>query len=521
MRKFLLWLPAMAAAGGMVLMSAPASANIGFLQKPSKQRYAKRLQMASNFRHVRPVRIAGHDANFRQITPWYTLGDNNDWPNGPWCTVFDCAEISPMIPGAPPPGPGRPNGEPTELAGYGPAYMVPPNYGITMAQPGARWFFGPDYNNPFSTNDIEVSPLYGGSEITRVAAGWYWNSTGAGERMIVALSTAETFSETVAGFPPPMGVNNLSYQGFLSGVLLDFGTNMGAGYAPGFYFVNADLNDPAPPMPLSLKMPEDGKGALILTLLNGTMPSTLATRGQPMLWWSKQTNFGMAGGNPSKHGKWEWDDDTDIATGGNIPDGRHLTDPPGPANRVELYDYSMLALPPPLPAGQPASESLGAMVAMYSKNLALAMETAAIGPGIYAGGTVASLRLHDMDMFFGLGDLDNPEIELVVSTTAPATTTSRMVLIIELSCSAPADVSQLFRLRRWSDGVLETVGSPAPTLTQTKHRIVITGDPSRFIRASDRRIEGSVYVPLINEVDAFDGVGIAVNRLTVEVACPV
>ncbi len=438
---------------------------------------------------ARPIRWAPIDKYGRQIGPWVSIVGDNDWPNGPWTTVFDCAEISPVTGTAP-------NGAPWEDPAYGPIYLGT----------GARYFFGPTYENTFTTNDMEVNPLYSGFDANRLAIGWYWNPVGGPgtENCVININNAEVFADTAAGLPAPSGPNNISWGGAFDGVSLDFGFLATQPAGGAFYFANVDL-DTATPIPMPL--PQDGKGAYVISLRNG--PTTLASVAQMMLWVTKQTNYGLPGGNPSFQGGLQWDDDGGTV-GPNNSDAIHQTDPPGPANVVELYDYTGLV--PTIP------EPLGAMYSLYSNFGAFtAANNAAltVDAGSYFGGTAASVRVAgDNNSYFVLCDEfdTNGILRMVVDTTA---TTTTAMSVIGATKASRNDLSEFWQFKNTSNAWITTGVRLAPFGSFGSKRIDTDAAAApTFIDANGGVQFRLSWIPQ-TDIDAGDGWTMEVDRLTV------
>lgn len=477
-------------------VAAPATA-----QKAG--RLPKKVKLATSPKLVKPIAVAGMSGPMNQVTPWYPIVEDNDWPGGPWFTIFDCAEISPVTGTAP-------NGAPYENPAYGPAYLVPPNFGLTSPLPGARFYSGnPTYTDPYAVNDMTINPLYAGFDAQRVAIGWYWKPVNATETMIVGISTAETFSSDPAGVPPPpMGPTyNLPYAGFLDGVTLNFGNNNGAGYAPGFYFANIDVS--SGPTPLKWKMPVDGTGAYLMTILQSTAPATLASRAEPMLWITKQTNYGQPGGNPSQQGIWQWDDDNEVGTAGNVADGRHMTDPPGPAADLELYDYTQ---GPTFPIQEP----FGAMMAFYSNYGAYTVVnnshiTTVLGT--YAGGNLTSLiKQGDNNVYSVVNDEFDPNAQVNILVDTPLAGTTSMSIIFATG-AARNDLSEFFDIFNYGGNSYNQANfrtNPGPI---SSVRVDLTNPGSNMNVDGEVRVRFR-WIPQ-NDIDAADGWNQVIDRLTV------
>jgi hypothetical protein len=154
----------------------------------------------------------------------------------------------------------------------------------------SRWFYGADFNNMYTTNDMEFDPNYGGVEAKDIypALYWYVNGTGSSENAALLIETYEEFDETCeVGDPGEPGFDNdTTDPGYIDGLLVLFGevdSTAGAGYAT---FCIEDL-----PEDVRLQLPLDGAGSYnwwILTYTGDdpTWPDdfSIATSAQPMLW---------------------------------------------------------------------------------------------------------------------------------------------------------------------------------------------------------------------------------------------
>ena len=193
----------------------------------------------------------------------------------------------------------------------------------------SRWFYGEDFCNMYTTNDMEFDPNYGGVEAKDIylALFWYVAGPGSGENAALLIETYEEFDETCnEGDPGDPGFdNNTSDPGYIDGIVMNFGyVDSGAGV--GYYcFVAEDL-DPD----VRLQLPFDGAGSYNLWMLtytgdDPTWPDdySIATCAQPMLWgtgtneWPEQdcVNRGLGAcpypdgpGDSSHQGPIQWDD---------------------------------------------------------------------------------------------------------------------------------------------------------------------------------------------------------------------
>lgn len=167
-----------------------------------------------------------------------------------------------------------------------------------------RYYFGKEYHNPYATNDMEFSTIYGGNYIERLEVAWYWyvEGPGTGENMALVIKTFEDFDDTCT-YP---------YQGEpLGSVVLIFGyEESGSSYL----YTDVDLYGLD-----RLRLPWNGKGSYDIWLLSyeGDDPVYpddfyLATCAQPMLWgtgtneWPIQDTVNR--GVESHQGIIQWDD---------------------------------------------------------------------------------------------------------------------------------------------------------------------------------------------------------------------
>ncbi len=466
-----------------------------------------RTVIDSKIQMARPLRWAPIDKFGNQIGPWISMVLDNDWPNGPWTTIFDAIELSPatLVPPAP-------NGAPFENPGYGPAYMLTGNYGLLANAPGARFRAPATFEMTFWTNDMEVNPLYAGFDANRCSIMWYWNPVGGAgtESCIININNAETFADTAVGLPPPSGPNNISWGGAFDGVALDFGMTLPVG---GFY-ANIDLDAGA--TPLSMELPGDGKGAYIVSIRSAA--NTLASRAQPYFWITKQTNYGLPGGNPSKQGAFEWDDDTDIASTLPYPagyinnsDGRHMTDPPGPAYLVEFYDYTGAI-------GPPIIEPLGPAFGLYSNFgafTATSESEVTVDAGLFFGGAASSLRIAgDNDIYYVLCDeFDSIGTMRFTKDTSAVTTTA--ISVIGSTRASRNDLSEFWQFRNFSTNAWQNVGiRNSPLGSFVSNRIDVTTGAANFLDGNGTLQFRYLWVPQ-NDVSDIDGWTMMVDRLTV------
>ena len=165
--------------------------------------------------------------------------------------------------------------------GYGePEDCTPP----TCSQ---RWYYGPDFQNMYTTNDMVFDSAYGGKEAKDIYVGldWYVTGTGSGENAALLIETYEEFDETCdVGDPGEPGFENTGDPGYIEGIIMNFGyvEYSAAGYN---VFYGPDL-----PPDVRPQLPLDGAGSYNLWMLTyvGDDPVwpddySIATSAQPML----------------------------------------------------------------------------------------------------------------------------------------------------------------------------------------------------------------------------------------------
>jgi hypothetical protein len=209
-----------------------------------------------------------------------------------------------------------------------------------------RWYFGRDYCNVYTSNDMQFDPSYGGRYVERVNFAWQWwvNGPGTQENMALLLETFEDFDDScIEGDPNHQGT-------WLGGVVAYFG--MYNGSAGGYYYTDIDICGMD-----WVTLPTDGDGSYNVWILtyDDADPNVLylATCGQEMLWGCGIDEYMVQDcvnrghgpcdtGESSDQGAIQWDDDVVI-------DGFHSV------ADEECYDYTFGLCPDPL----------GAMIALW------------------------------------------------------------------------------------------------------------------------------------------------------------
>ncbi|MCO5295337.1 MAG: hypothetical protein M9921_00620 [Fimbriimonadaceae bacterium] len=369
-----------------------------------------------------------------------------DWPEDPWFVAFDCFEADPD----------SADGTPYD-GGYGVNYNSPGNG-------SDRWFFGPTYANMFAVNDMVVAPAFALGSASRTSFSWYWGGA-ANERCIIVIATWERFGDTEAGVAP-----NEAAETLLDAWAFDFGTTL----TEGGYFAGINLASPD-----VFRLPADGRGAYSMTIARdvGAGGITLASLAQPFLWFTKPEN-------PSFQGPLQWDDD-------NPADGVHRTNPPGPAEDVELYDYTG-AVSAPVPAG--------VMTAFYSKAQAVPPTSLLVVNGVNLGGGIPAIVKSD-DVRQGVrlnpaAEQVGHQLQLVLTATSPLASPTSLELVIEDNSSVTGVRRTVdlfdFVANRW-----EAVDARFESLADRTSVAVASGDLSRFVRAGTGEMRAKVGYDLV------------------------
>ena len=193
-------------------------------------------------------------------------------------------------------------------------------YGASCGSGDGRYWFGPNYRNPFWVNDIQQ--LVSGTEgrmVNALVPVWANTNPDGQTRFIMAIFTAEDFDDTCEG---PAADN------IYDGIAFNFGA-----LRTGVWRANICISNPN----FYLQLPQDGSGAYIGIYLSDLASSTLYPGAcQPMLWGTKS-------GNPSQQGPIQWDDDD--------PTDGQLVAPD------ECYDYT---------SNNTCPTPLGAMMALWA-----------------------------------------------------------------------------------------------------------------------------------------------------------
>lgn len=408
------------------------------------------LAYAGGFRSVQPLRVARVD-RFGHIVGKWKPYVSVDWPGDPWFVAFDCFEADPA----------SPDGTPYDGG-----------YGVNYNDPGSganRWYFGPSYANMFAINDMVAAPAFALGRASRTSFSWYWGGA-TGEPCIIVIGTWERFAESEAGVAP-----NQAAETLLDAWAFDFGTTL----APGGYFAGVNLTAPD-----VFKLPADGRGAYSMTIARAVTQQgiTLASLGQPFLWFTKPMN-------PSYQGPLQWDDD-------NPADGVHRTNPPGPAEDVELYDYTDV-VSAPVPAG--------VMVAFYSKAEAVPPTTLQIVNGVNLGGGIPAIVKSD-DVRQGVrlnlaAEQVGHQLQLILTSTSPLASPTSFELVMEdrVDISGVRRTVDLFNYatNSWEQADLRFSGRNDATTV-----VAPTGDLSRFVKPGTMEIRAKIGYDLV-AVDVF------------------
>ncbi len=225
---------------------------------------------------VYPMAAAGiqmtADHRLEPVTAWRTLGGP---PRDPAAVaVFDAFGADPAT------------GVPTGFCSSGCA-----QFGWCPGAPESqRWWGGPNFRNPFATNDMTVAPGFGGTDAVRVQFAWWWQHP-APARCFVAVLTGSSFTDCSGSTPP--------VSGDLGGIIFDFGALSGG---DGYLYADVDARS----IGQSWRMPANGSGSYSIMLgadYNATtgaftVDTTLGT--QPMQWGN--------GDRAGTQGPMEWDD---------------------------------------------------------------------------------------------------------------------------------------------------------------------------------------------------------------------
>jgi hypothetical protein len=207
---------------------------------------------------VEPMRVAGATLEGDRIvmtTPWFDY-EPGVGTRSQWAWTWDSFEAD-----TPNPAFGRPAG------GY-PACHDPPEM---------RWYFGPAFDNPYTSRDM--LECVAGTPCEGVFFAWFWAVGGAGtsEQCFIYV---ETFEDWSGCSEPNPG------SGALGGVIYDFGV-LAANVEDGrhnYYYAAIDLS----PMPFRHPMPLDGAGGFQIRYGRAYDPEsgtfTLPTLCQSMLW---------------------------------------------------------------------------------------------------------------------------------------------------------------------------------------------------------------------------------------------
>lgn len=193
-----------------------------------------------------------------------------------------------------------------------------------------RWFFGPDYVNAYTANDMVTNPANDGDASERVQFAWYMQADEI--NLQVGVWTAQSFSDDCSGFDSDGdGVPDLGVADLFDGVIYTFGF-IGVG---GYYYTDIDLVGSG----LFHQMPTGPGGYLIGYYGDDDFdgePDRFSFA-QSMLWGTEKI------GNDSHQDIWQWDDDAP-----DFGDGIHTAPD-------ECYPYDEGLCPDPL----------GTMIAFY------------------------------------------------------------------------------------------------------------------------------------------------------------
>src|SRR5262245_15602511 len=187
----------------------------------------KELRGVSGAVRVEPIRVAGGTIESGRLvltTPWFDYAASAA-PRSTWAWTWDCFEAD-----TPNPAFGRPAG------------------GCGNHPPDVRWYYGTEYDNPYTSGDmIDCVP---GVACEGVFFAWHWTVAGPGtsEHCYIFVETFEDWSGCDA---PNPGSSSLG------GALYDFGELAANGNSPPYYYyAGVDLSG----TPLRHGMPLDGSG---------------------------------------------------------------------------------------------------------------------------------------------------------------------------------------------------------------------------------------------------------------------
>ncbi|MBX3377425.1 MAG: hypothetical protein KF678_10535 [Phycisphaeraceae bacterium] len=156
------------------------------------------------------------------------------------------------------------------------------------ASPGLRWWGGPNFRSPFSTNDMVVAPVFANRQAVRGQFAWFWAHP-TPSRCYVAVLTGTQFSSCTTGVPP--------VSGDLGGVIFDFGM---LAQPEGYWWADVDLRA----VELSWPLPAEGSYSILLGTaydeVTGIFAFDQAWGTQPMRWGN--------GARPGTSSAMQWDD---------------------------------------------------------------------------------------------------------------------------------------------------------------------------------------------------------------------
>lgn len=465
---------------GMALAVVLASVAPAFAQK---KKVLHRVSGQPHFAAVKRMARVGSD--LKMVGRWAFPVDPYGLQDGPpWYPIYDCFEAATASPWAP-----------SEV-------YAPTNYNVTAGGtgPSDRWDFGPGYFNPFSANDMTVSPGYIGALANRVQVGFDFTldgTTAGSEQLYIIIRTYENFANTMAGI-----ATNTSFSGPLNsgsnpanGEVFDMGV---VNYLTtgGYYYMTQTLAAGH-----ELKMPDDGatgSGAYVIifakTYNPGTGAYTPSTVSQPLLWVTKPNTGTPA--NPSSQGVNQWDDD-------NPTDGVHFTTPPNAVN--EFYDYSTGTLF----TGTSSSPPFGSMLAFYSDvvpgfrpddyTVIIGSEGSTHDPALLYKDDANSVEV------IGDGLAPNPTVE--VTGTSFYGTATGLSCTYKSSCSR-LDMVERLRFYNYVVGpgfVSNAAWQRPPTLSETTVTRTVTANWSQFINASDHKMKIRIDEVPASDIAASDG----------------
>jgi hypothetical protein len=151
-----------------------------------------------------------------------------------------------------------------------------------------RWWSGPNFRSPFSTNDMRPAGGTPGKPAIRSQIAWWWAHP-IPAQCFVAILTGDNFSTCPAGIPP--------VSGNLGGVIIDFGDLSEHG---GYWWSDIDLRGTS----LSWHLPADGS----YTIMLGTAYDSISDDFTLDPTWGTQPMQWDTGERPGSSGPMQWDD---------------------------------------------------------------------------------------------------------------------------------------------------------------------------------------------------------------------